>query len=198
MYHSLLKDATFYNSLLDLDRVIAEQVRLARCPLCHGNLHQSHYLRKPRGIPEKGLHPDYPKRFSFCCGAEGCRKRFTCPSLRFLSRKIYSSVILVLVFLLKSKTDEHKVSELNHLLGTSLSVETLRRWRHFWVNSVPQSNTWKRASLSYCLSHHLPVSLLKQFQEDLKKQLLMTLKWLLPLTAGRHLFDVPFQLITVF
>ncbi len=58
--------------------------------MCRGNLHQSHYLRKPRGVP-KETHPDYPVRFSYCCGVDGCRKRFTPPSMRFLSRKVYSS-----------------------------------------------------------------------------------------------------------
>ena len=128
MYHSQLTDATFYNSLLALDRIIAEQVKQSGCLFCHGHLHQSHYPRKPRGVPA-GTQSDYPIRFSYCCGKEGCRKRFTPPSMRFLSRKVYSSVIIFLVFLLKSKTDELKVEELNLLLGTSLSVETVRRWR---------------------------------------------------------------------
>ena len=93
MYHSLLTDAIFYNSLLALDRIIAEQVKQSGCLFCYGNLHQSHYPRKPRGVP-KGTHSDYPIRFSYCCGQEGCRKRFTPPSMRFLSRKVYSSVII--------------------------------------------------------------------------------------------------------
>ena len=69
MYHSLLKDAIFYNSLLALDRIIAEQVRQSGCLFCQGTLHQSHYPRKPRGVPE-GTHSDYPIRFSYCCGTD--------------------------------------------------------------------------------------------------------------------------------
>jgi len=195
MYHSLLKNAIFYNSLLALDRLIAEQVKQSGCLLCHRNLHQSHYLRKPRGVPE-GTHSDYPIRFSFCCGEEGCRKRFTAPSMRFLSRKVYSSVIIFLVFLLKSKTDELKVEELNLLLGTSLSVETVRRWRNFWVKQVSQSRTCKRAAFSHVMAQTLPVSLLKVFQESLNTSLIRALKWMLPLTAGVALFDVPFLLVS--
>ncbi len=195
MYHSLLTDAIFYNSLLALDRLIAEQVQQSRCQLCHGTLHQSHYLRKPRGVPD-GVHSDYPIRFSYCCGTEGCRKRFTAPSMRFLSRKVYSSVIIFLVFLLKSKTDELKVEELNLLLGTSLSVETVRRWRNFWVKEVSQSHTWKRATFSHAMAQALPASLLNVFQQDLSTSLKKALKWILPLTAGVHLFDVPFLLVS--
>jgi hypothetical protein len=192
MYHSLLTDAIFYNSLLALDRIIAEQVKQSGCLFCHGNLHQSHYPRKPRGVPE-GTHSDYAIRFSFCCGQEGCRKRFTAPSMRFLSRKVYSSVIIFLVFLLKSKTDELKVEELNLLLGTSLSVETVRRWRNFWVKEVSQSHTWKRSAFSHSMAQTLPVLLLAQFQQVLNTPLEMALRWILPLTAGVHLFDVPFR-----
>ena len=193
MYHSLLTDARFHNSLFDLDRLIAEQVRQAQCPLCHGNLNQSHFPRKPRGVPE-GTHPDYHIRFSLCCATEGCRKRFTPPSMRFLSRKVYSSVVIFLIFLLKPTSDESRIEKLNTLLGTQLSVETLRRWRHFWTKEVPLSHTWKRAALSHTLSQSLPVSLLAQFQQELKQQVKMGLKWILPLTTGVHLFDVPFRL----
>ena len=195
MYHSQLTDAIFYNSLLALDRIIAEQVKQSGCLFCRGNLHQSHYPRKPRGVPE-GTHSDYPIRFSYCCGSDGCRKRFTPPSMRFLSRKVYSSVIIFLVFLLKSKTDELKVEELNLLLGTSLSVETVRRWRNFWVKQVSQSHTWKRAAFSDVMTQTLPASLLDQFQQVLNTSLEMALKWLLPLTAGVYLFDVPFRLVS--
>jgi hypothetical protein len=116
--------------------------------------------------------------------------------MRFLSRKVYSSAIIFLVFLLTSKTDELKVEELNLLLGTSLSVETVRRWRNFWVREVSQSHTWKRAAFSDVMAQTLPVSLLAQFQHVLNIPLEMALKWILPLTAGVHLFDVPFRLVT--
>ena len=115
----------------------------------------------------------------------------TPPSLRFLSRKIYSSVLIVLIFLLESDTDEGRIEELNRLLGTDLSVETLRRWRRFWVQEVPDSNTWKRSGFSHSMAQMLPVSLLNQFHETRDKRLKKMLRWMLPLTAGITLFDVP-------
>jgi hypothetical protein len=193
MYHYLLTDARFHNSLFDLDRLIAEQVRRAQCPKCFGNLNQSNFPRKPRGVPE-GTHPDYSIRFSYCCGVEGCRKRLTPPSMRFLSRKVYSSVVIILIFLLKPETDESRIEVLNRLLGTQLSVETLRRWRHFWTKDIPQTHTWKRLPLHQILSQSLPVSLLSLFHKTGEQSLLMGLKLILPLTAGVHLFDVPFHL----
>ena len=193
MYHPLLTDARFHNSLFDLDRLIAEQVRQSQCPLCFGNLNQSNFPRKPRGVPE-GTDPDYHIRFSLCCSTDGCRKRFTPPSMRFLSRKVYSSVVIILIFLLKPETDESRLETINTLLGTTLSVETLRRWRHFWTKDVPQTQTWKRLAFSSVHAQNLPVSLLALFETTVEQALIMGLKLILPLTAGEHLFDVPFYL----
>ena len=193
MYHPLLTDARLHDSLLDLDRLIAEQVRQEQCRLCRGNLHQSHFARKPRGVPE-GTHLDYSIRFSYCCGTEGCRKRFTPPSMRFLSRKVYSSVVIILIFLLKPETDESRLETINTLLGTTLSVETLRRWRHFWTKDLPQTHTWKRLAFSSTQAQNLPVSLLMLFEQVGEQAFIMGLKLILPLTAGEHLFDVPFYL----
>ena len=41
MYHPLLTDARFHNSLFDLDRLIVEQFHQSQCPLCFGNLNKS-------------------------------------------------------------------------------------------------------------------------------------------------------------
>ena len=193
MYHPLLTDARFHNILFDLDRLIAKQVRQTQGPLCFGNLNQSNFPRKPRGVPEDTA-PDYHIRFSLCCSTDGCRKRFTPPSMRFLSRKVYSSVVIILIFLLKPETDESRIEEINTLLGTTLSVETFRRWRHFWIKDLPQTHTWKRLSLSYMHVQNLPVSLLTLFEQTGEQALIMGLKLILPLTAGVHLFDVPFRL----
>ena len=193
MYHPLLTDARFHNSLFDLDRLIAGQVKQEQCPLCHGNLNQSHFPRQPRGVPE-GTVADYHIRFSLCCSTDGCRKRFTPPSMRFLSRKIYSSVVILVIFMLKPETDESRIEAINRLLGITLSVETLRRWRHFWTQDVPQTHTWKRLALSQIQAQSLPMSLLALFKSSGEQALIMGLKLILPLSTGVHLFDVPFYL----
>ena len=194
MYHYLLLDTRLYNSLFALDLLIAEQTKQSKCLFCGGVLHQSHFPRKPRGIPAAGLHCDYPIRFSYCCSQEGCRKRLTPPSMRFLSRKVYSSVIIFLIFLFKASTDESKVDELNKFFNTTLSVETLRRWRDFWKNTVPQSHTFKRQGFNCFIAPNLPSSLLSLFAGPLSQQLEMSLRWILPLTRGVNLFDTPFMM----
>ncbi len=114
--------------------------------------------------------------------------------MRFLSRKVYSSVVIMLIFLLKPETDESRIETINRLLGTTLSVETLRRWRHFWTKDIPQTHTWRRLPIHQILFQDLPMSLFTLFQETGKQALIMGLKLILPLTAGEHLFDVPFHL----
>ena len=86
--------------------------------------------------------------------------------MRFLSRKVYSSVVILLIFILKPETDESKIEKLNTLLGTTLSVETLRRWRHFWAKEIPQTHTWKRLALIHIRAKSLPASLLALFESS--------------------------------
>jgi hypothetical protein len=51
--------------------------------------------RAPRGAAE-GLDASWDSRRSFCCAVEGCRRRSTPPSVRFLGRKVYVGAIVVL------------------------------------------------------------------------------------------------------
>jgi len=169
MYHDLLTNSNFYLSLLTIDKQIAEQYQQAGCPFCQGNLNQAHYERNPLGLPPD-LPAQYRTRLSYCCSQEGCRKRCTPPSLRFLSRKQYSSLVILLIFMLNCRSDESRIERLNHQLNTDLSVETLRRWRKYWLKEVPSSKTFKRSALMQAVAHKLPMSLLKQFQGEVMNQ----------------------------
>lgn len=195
MYHSITLDPNFFNHLLATDKQIARQVQAQNCSVCSGKLYQAHYERKPRGIPD-GVDPDYVIRFSFCCATQGCRKRTTAPSLRFLSRKVYTSVILLLVFLLREKTDEAKVGCLNQYFKREIAVETIRRWRCFWLFQLPLSMTFKRQGFSEQQKQTMPVSLVCLFKQlPAFEQLKKSLQWLLPLSSGVRLFDRPFVLM---
>src|ERR1700721_45893 len=96
VYQAVLADAKFHEQLLVFDRDLAASVRAARCWLWGGALHSASYDRKPRGCPG-GLGQEYAERFSFCCAVDGCRKRTTPPSLRFLGRKVYLATVVTLV-----------------------------------------------------------------------------------------------------
>ena len=89
-------------------------------------MHSARYRRKPRGGP-RGLSTQYDQRLSFCCAAEGCRKRTTPPSVRFLGRKVYLGAVVVLVSALRQGPSPTRVGVLHDLFG--VGERTLRRWR---------------------------------------------------------------------
>ena len=83
-----LGDGQLYALLRRCDEDLAAEQRAGGCPHCGGVLHSARYPRKPRGAVER-LPDEYGWRLSLCCAREGCRKRATPPSLRFLGRKVY-------------------------------------------------------------------------------------------------------------
>ena len=85
--HAFLTDANFYELLFQIDESIAAEVRARGCS-CGGQLHRALYPRKPRGI-RCALDESYQSRLSFCCAQDGCRRRHTPASVRFLGRKVY-------------------------------------------------------------------------------------------------------------
>ena len=92
---NVLSDARFYELLLKFDEDLAALARRFACD-CGGALHVADYERKPRGALAL-LPAGYGSRFSFCCAREGCRHRATPPSIRYLGRKVYLGVVVVLV-----------------------------------------------------------------------------------------------------
>jgi hypothetical protein len=80
-----------FQLLEKVDSDLTQETRLKGCLLCGGKLHRSDYDRKPRGGPQWDL------RFSLCCAKEGCRRRHTPPSVRFMGRRVYAGLVVVLV-----------------------------------------------------------------------------------------------------
>lgn len=88
----LLKDGRLFKLLEKADWDMAEEAAAEGCGHCgEEKLHRGDYPRKPRGGPR------WDRRYSFCCSKGSCRKRKTPPSVRFLGRKVYVSVVVVLV-----------------------------------------------------------------------------------------------------
>jgi hypothetical protein len=85
-----------YSMLLQIDQDLAAETRLKGCPYCGGILHSACYPRKLEGpcVPQDSKAN---VRFSFCCSNDGCRRRVTPPSVRFLGRKRYLSAVVILV-----------------------------------------------------------------------------------------------------
>jgi hypothetical protein len=129
MYEELLGDIGFYRLLLRFDEDLAAATRALGCWRCGKALHVADFRRKPRGVPP-GLGERYRERFSFCCVDRQCRKRRTCPSLRFLSRKVYLAAVVVLVSALRCGSTPRRLRYLQELVG--VSRRTILRWRLWW------------------------------------------------------------------
>ena len=56
-------------------------------------------------------------RLSFCCDRDGCRKRTTPPSVRFLGRKVYLGAIVILISAMRQGPSPRRVRELSARFG---------------------------------------------------------------------------------
>lgn len=162
MYQNLLQNPSFFSLLLQFDQDIAAQTREKGCS-CNGALHVANYNRKPRGGPDI-LPKDFDLRLSFCCGTDGCRKRATPPSVRFLGRRVYLMSVVVLVTAMCHGVTGKREAKLRAQFG--VSGRTLERWRHWWRESFPRSRFWREAAGRFSQPVDLnafPRSLLERF-----------------------------------
>ena len=139
MCHAFLADSRFYQFLFRIDQTIAEGVRAAGCG-CGGVLHSARYPRKPRGL-RSVLDDSYEFRLSFCCATEGCRRRTTSPSVRFLGRKVYLGVIVVLISALEQGLSAKRRRQLIDTL--EVAPQTLWRWRRWWREIFAEGPGWR-------------------------------------------------------
>lgn len=182
MYQELLGDASLFELLRAIDLDLAEEVRSAGCR-CGGVLHSARYLRKPRGGPP-GLGREHGIRESFCCAEEGCRRRATPASVRFLGRKVFFSVVVLLVPVLRDGLTPARFRRLERELP--VSRRTVQRWRRWWREAFMTTTLWRRrgAELPQLEEDRLPGSLLSAFSSPGLAGVVSVLRWLAPVGAG--------------
>jgi hypothetical protein len=122
-----------------IDADLAAKARAAGCPVCGGRLDVANYPRKPRGADVLG--DDYDMRASFCCAVDGCRRRRTPVSVRFLGRKVYLGAVVVLASALVRGPTKMSVLKLSKLLG--ITRRTLARWCRWWSTTFATSRFWE-------------------------------------------------------
>ncbi len=167
MCHMLLSDARLYASLLQFDTDLAERAGRDACAVCGDALHRGDYPRKPRGVAASLVGEGYDERFSFCCSREGCRKRMTPPSVRFLGRRVYLGVIVVLAAAMQHGASPQRLATLRDSLG--VSAQTLRRWRDWWLATFIVTPFWKAARGRFMpptSETTIPASLVAKFGAD--------------------------------
>ena len=181
MCHALLQDPKFLTLLVRIDCEFAAQCRADGCR-CGGNLHRADYPRKPRGCT-RSMRGEYSSRLSFCCAV--CRKRSTSLSVRFLGRRVYLALAVVLVSGSRTASTPTGVH-----LGAELGVarQTLQRWQAWWVEQFPLTPLWRATCARFMppvLEAQLAGELITRFAGPAHEALMRLLIWLSPVTVGR-------------
>jgi hypothetical protein len=188
MHDRLLRDVDFWSFLLSIDCGLAEEAREKGCS-CGGHLHAANYFRSPRGGPD-GLSKECCLRLSFCCGREGCRKRLTPPSARFLGAKVYLLPVIFLAAAMRQGPSPRSMRALSAAFGADR--RTIARWQVLWCEQFPHTRFWKveRARFVPALDDTtLPLSLLRAFftSDDLRDDWERLLRFLAPITIAGEL-----------
>jgi len=175
----LLRDGRLFKLLEKADEDLAEKARREGCIHCGEiKLHHGDYERKPRG------GPGWEKRLSFNCAAEGCRKRKTPKSVRFLGRRVYAGVVVVLVSAMMHGVKPERVERLRQELG--IDERTLKRWRQWWLETFVASGFWKgeRGEFMPALDEKtMPLSLVEVFGAGNREGLIKLMEFLAPITV---------------
>jgi hypothetical protein len=181
-----LADRLVPQLMTKVDADVAAKVRRGGCLHCSGKLHSARYRRKPRsGTKQDRERKEEVFRDSFCCDQDGCRKRHTPPSVRFLGRKVYWGFIVVLVSAMRHGLKPTRLKILCETLG--VDRRTVERWREWWLHAFVQSAFWKAARSRFSPPidpKALPQALCEVFGVKRRDRLLKLLRFLSPITTG--------------
>jgi hypothetical protein len=176
---SHLADQELHRLLEKVDADLAQEARQKGCLFCGGKLHRADYGRKPRGGPQ------WDQRYSFCCAEEDCRRRRTPESVRFLGRRVYAGLVVVLVTVMIHGLKPGRVRRIREAL--QIDSRTVKRWRQWWLESFVRSSFWKAARARFmpplCEST-LPLSLWLSFELGQRQPLLAVLQFLRQITTA--------------
>jgi hypothetical protein len=133
-----------------------------------------------------GVGGGYGWRWSFCCALDGCRRRVTPPSVRFLGRKIFVGAVVVVLGVVKGCATAMRLASLRRSVG--VSRRTLKRWMRWWQTDFVGSRFWTVAR-GLCRppapeAAALPAGLLDCFEGDGETRLAAILRFISPVTTG--------------
>ena len=172
--------------LIEIDEDTCRRVAEAGCPWCDGPLHRADYPRKPRGGLLAVAGEAFDRRISLCCGWTGCRHRATPPSVRFLGRRVYLGLAVVLAGIAaQAATRPREVRR-----TTGIPSRTVARWRAWWRTDFSRSRLFEQERGRFVPPLKiaaLPASLVERFARvahDVEVAVARTLGFLAPLTTA--------------
>jgi hypothetical protein len=173
----------FFEGLLAVDKAIVERAAAAPCRDCGGPLYRGDYPRKPRGGRLAVAAEVFTRRFSLCCGRDGCRHRATPPSVRFFGRRVYVGAVVMVATAVALTA----MTVAAAFRATGVPARTTRRWSRWWRGPFTTSRPFVELSARMvpALEHaRLPISLLERLAGDHAATVTRLLTWLAPLTTA--------------
>jgi hypothetical protein len=173
----------FFEGLMAVDRAIVARAAEEPCRDCGGPLYRGDYPRKPRGGLLAAGTAGWERRFSLCCGRDGCRHRATPPSVRFLGRRVYIGAVVILA----SAVALAMISAAAVVRATGVPALTTRRWLRWWRGPFVASAPFVDLSARLVPApdrRAFPASLLERLGSDLAPGVAKLLAWLAPLTTA--------------
>lgn len=177
--HTLLQSPRFFQLLLQIDAELASQMHATPCA-CGGQLHRANYPRKPRACPQEVRHA-FESRWSFCCNR--CRKRSTSKSVRFLGRRVYVALAVVVVPQRRTTLNASAVQLCDTL---DVPARTIARWRQWWHQCFATTTLWSQVCARFMPPVHiadLPTSLIGRFMGTPPVAMVRLLSFLSPLSV---------------
>lgn len=177
MVHEFVADAKLCARLLEIDEALAADVQSRRCPHCASRLDRGDFPRKPRGGAVGAAGEIFDRRISLCCSAEGCRRRQTPPSVRFLGRRVYLGIVVLLASVIATASPSAPAT-------IGVPVRTVRRWLTWWRVTLISGAAFAVAAARFAPAldaARLPVSLLERFvMGSVHDRVVAAIRWLSP------------------
>jgi hypothetical protein len=172
----------FFEGLVAIDEAIVAQAAESPCQDCGGPLYRGDHARKPRGGLLAIAGEAFSRRFSLCCGREGCRHRAMPPSVRFLGRRVYLGAVVIVA----SAVALTRKTVASAVRATGVPARTTRRWLGWWRGPFTTSAPFMELCARLVPApdrQQLPVSLLERLSGETSVPVGKLLAWLAPLTT---------------
>lgn len=173
----------FFEKLTQIDAAIVARAAAEACRFCGGPLHRGDYARKPRGGLMAAAAEAFGRRFSLCCGREGCRRRATPPSVRFLGRRVYVGAVVIIASVIALAMTTAGASR----RATGIPARTTRRWLRWWRGpfvATPVFVDLAARLVPAVTRARLPSSMLERLDADPPARVQRLLAWLAPITTA--------------
>ena len=183
MFDAFEMGIEFFEGLRAIDVTIVERAAEQPCRDCGGPLYRGDYPRKPRGGRMGAAAEAFSHRFSLCCGRDGCRRRATPPSVRFLGRRVYVGAVVIVA----SAIALTRMAASAVVRATGVPARTTRRWLSWWRGPFTTSGAFVELSARLIPApdrRRLPLSVLEQFAGEPSVRVGRLLAWLAPLTTA--------------